>query len=112
MTAGVASAGASVTATASRRVRRARLAVDYINYVAPRAEKASVKDVKLTKDARLNKGGRRRDRAGHAGRRQVRGGQPGRGRQLARLEAKAIRREDPRQITSTRTPRPPRPPSC
>ena len=49
VTAGVASAGTSVTATAApAKSSQGTSAVDYINYVAPRGEKASVKDVKLT----------------------------------------------------------------
>ena len=102
MTAGVASAGASVTATAAPATgSQGASAVDYINYVAPRAEKASVKDVKLTKDAKRNKAvvdaieRATQVDAKHAG------GNPVAARQLARLEAKAIKgKTSPKHIKS------------
>jgi immune inhibitor A len=102
MTAGVASAGASGTATAAPATgSQGASAVDYINYVAPRAEKASVKDVKLTKDAKRNKAvvdaieRATQVDAKHAG------GNPVAARQLAKLEAKAIKgKTSPKHIKS------------
>ena len=92
VTAGVATAGVSGTATAApARSSHAASGDGYINYVAPRAEKAHGQDVKLSKDAKKNKAVLDALSAGDRRRRQARRGQPGHGKQLAKLEAKAIK---------------------
>ena len=102
VTAGVATAGVSGTATAApARSSHAASGDGYINYVAPRAEKAHGQDVKLSKDAKKNKAvldALQRATvvdAKHAG------GNPVTAKQLAKLEARALKTgTSPKQIKS------------
>src|SRR3954451_6606552 len=106
VTAGVATAAASGSATAAPQPRVPSSSSSssddgYINYVATRGEKASVKDIKLSKDKARNKAVLDAiDRANKVDAKHA-GGNPVAARQLAKLEAKSIKTgESPKHIKS------------